>query len=239
MKSHMAAAAGIVFCVAAFVNEAGATAAKPDAGAALHADIDKRAAAVEAQVVAWRRDIHQHPELGNRETRTAKLVADHLTKLGLEVQTGVGVTGVVGVLKGGKPGPRGGAARRHGRAAGDRAGGRAVRLEGEDHLQRRRSRRDARLRPRQPRGDPDGHRRGARRHEGDAARHREVHLPARGGGPAGRRGGRCRAHDQGGRPREPGARCDLRPARVPAAGRARCATGRTASWRAPTASRSW
>jgi amidohydrolase len=55
--------------------------------------------------VAWRRDIHQNPELGNRETRTAKLVADHLTKLGLEVRTGVAHTGVVAVLKGGKPGP--------------------------------------------------------------------------------------------------------------------------------------
>jgi amidohydrolase len=56
-------------------------------------------------VVAWRRDIHQHPELSNRETRTAKLVADHLTALGLEVRTGVAHTGVVGVLRGGKPGP--------------------------------------------------------------------------------------------------------------------------------------
>ncbi len=56
-------------------------------------------------VVAWRRDIHQHPELSNREVRTAKLVADHLTRLGLEVRTGVAHTGVVGVLRGGKPGP--------------------------------------------------------------------------------------------------------------------------------------
>jgi amidohydrolase len=63
------------------------------------------AKALEAKIIAWRRDIHQHPELGNRETRTAKLVADHLKKLGLEVQTGVAHTGVVAVLKGGKPGP--------------------------------------------------------------------------------------------------------------------------------------
>ncbi|KPF84752.1 N-acyl-L-amino acid amidohydrolase [alpha proteobacterium AAP38] len=63
------------------------------------------ARALEAKIIAWRRDIHQHPELGNRETRTAKLVADHLKKLGLEVQTGVAHTGVVAVLKGGKPGP--------------------------------------------------------------------------------------------------------------------------------------
>ncbi len=79
---------------------------KPAAGvAALHAEIDKRAAEIEPRVVGWRRDIHQNPELGNREVRTAKLVADHLAKLGLEVRTGVAVTGVVGVLKGGKPGP--------------------------------------------------------------------------------------------------------------------------------------
>jgi amidohydrolase len=63
------------------------------------------AKALEAKIIAWRRDIHQHPELGNRETRTAKLVADHLKRLGLEVQTGVAHTGVVAILKGGKPGP--------------------------------------------------------------------------------------------------------------------------------------
>lgn len=67
------------------------------------------AAAVEAvtpRVVAWRRDIHQHPELGNREVRTAKLVADHLRALGFdEVREKVAHTGVVGVLRGGKPGP--------------------------------------------------------------------------------------------------------------------------------------
>lgn len=69
-------------------------------------DTQQAAAAVGDQVVSWRRDIHQHPELGNRETRTAKLVADHLKKLGLEVKTGVAHTGVIGMLKGGKPGPR-------------------------------------------------------------------------------------------------------------------------------------
>jgi amidohydrolase len=64
-----------------------------------------RIAALEPKVIAWRRDIHQHPELGNREVRTAKLVADHLRALGLEVQTGVAHTGVVGLLRGGRPGP--------------------------------------------------------------------------------------------------------------------------------------
>jgi len=73
--------------------------------AALNARIAKLAADEEAKVIAWRRDIHQHPELGNQETRTAALVAAHLQKLGLEVQTGVARTGVVGVLRGGKPGP--------------------------------------------------------------------------------------------------------------------------------------
>ncbi len=63
------------------------------------------ASEIAPQVIAWRRDIHQHPELSNRETRTARLVADHLRALGMTVQTGVAHTGVVGVLKGGKPGP--------------------------------------------------------------------------------------------------------------------------------------
>jgi amidohydrolase len=58
------------------------------------------------QITAWRRDLHQHPELSNREIRTSKLVADELTKLGYEVRTGVAHTGVVGILKGGKPGPK-------------------------------------------------------------------------------------------------------------------------------------
>jgi amidohydrolase len=69
------------------------------------ADLDARIAAIEPKVLAWRRDIHQHPELSNRETRTAALVADHLRGLGMEVKTGVAHTGVVGLLKGGRPGP--------------------------------------------------------------------------------------------------------------------------------------
>jgi amidohydrolase len=65
--------------------------------------------AVEAalpHLIAWRRDIHEHPELGNQETRTARLVAEHLRRLRFnEVRTGVARTGVVGVLRGGRPGP--------------------------------------------------------------------------------------------------------------------------------------
>jgi amidohydrolase len=71
----------------------------------LAAVIDRRAAAVDARVVEWRRDIHQHPELGNREFRTAGIVAEHLRALGLEVRTEVAHTGVVGILRGGRPGP--------------------------------------------------------------------------------------------------------------------------------------
>ena len=68
--------------------------------------IDQACAATEAAVVAWRRDLHQHPELGNREFRTAAVVAEHLRALGLdEVRTGVAHTGVVGLLKGALPGP--------------------------------------------------------------------------------------------------------------------------------------
>ncbi len=60
---------------------------------------------IELKVIEWRHDIHQHPELGNREVRTAALVANHLKALGLEVKTGIATTGVVGILKGDKPGP--------------------------------------------------------------------------------------------------------------------------------------
>jgi amidohydrolase len=71
----------------------------------LQSEIDRRAKELEPKVVAWRRDFHQNPELSNREFRTAKIVAEHLQKLGIEVKTGVAHTGVVGVLKGGRPGP--------------------------------------------------------------------------------------------------------------------------------------
>ena len=69
------------------------------------AQIDARAAALESKVIAWRRDLHQHPELSNREVRTAGVVAGHLQALGLKVQTGVAHTGVVGLLDTGRPGP--------------------------------------------------------------------------------------------------------------------------------------
>lgn len=59
---------------------------------------------IEPKVIEWRRDFHQHPELGNREFETAKKIAAHLKSLGMEVQTGVAKTGVVGILKGNRPG---------------------------------------------------------------------------------------------------------------------------------------
>jgi len=60
---------------------------------------------IESKCIAWRRELHEHPELGNREFKTAKLIAEHLKKLGLDVKEGVAKTGVVAILQGGKPGP--------------------------------------------------------------------------------------------------------------------------------------
>jgi len=73
--------------------------------AAVDPRIESGARAVEDEVIAWRRDIHEHPELSNREFRTSELVAGHLQALGMDVRTGIAHTGVVGVLKGGRPGP--------------------------------------------------------------------------------------------------------------------------------------
>ena len=78
------------------------TAQRPDG---LVAEIDRRAKEIAPRVIDWRHDIHQNPELSFAETRTSALVAAHLRRLGLEVRTGVGGNGVVGVLKGGRPGP--------------------------------------------------------------------------------------------------------------------------------------
>jgi amidohydrolase len=71
----------------------------------LEKEIRQRASQIESKLIAWRRDIHQHPELGEQETRTSGLVAEHLVNLGLEVKTGVGRTGVSAIRKGGRPGP--------------------------------------------------------------------------------------------------------------------------------------
>ncbi|THV58296.1 amidohydrolase [Flagellimonas alvinocaridis] len=68
------------------------------------AKLEKDYQNIESKVIEWRRDIHQNPELSNREFKTAEKIAKHLKSLGIEVQTGVAHTGVVGLLKGGKPG---------------------------------------------------------------------------------------------------------------------------------------
>ena len=81
----------------------GKTVAKED----YHDTIDQLADNVEAKIIEIRHDLHQNPELPNREVRTAKVIADHLKSLNLdEVKTGVGVNGVVAVLKGGQPGEK-------------------------------------------------------------------------------------------------------------------------------------
>ncbi len=90
----------------ALVLGVGAIAIPASAAEGARPEVAAQAQRLQSKVLAWRRDIHQHPELGNREVRTAKLVADHLRSLGLDVKTGIATTGVIAVLKGGKPGPR-------------------------------------------------------------------------------------------------------------------------------------
>jgi len=68
-------------------------------------EIQTKVKGIEQKVIDWRRDIHQNPELGNREVRTAAMVAKHLESLGMEVITNVGITGVIGILRGSLPGP--------------------------------------------------------------------------------------------------------------------------------------
>jgi amidohydrolase len=67
--------------------------------------IEAAVSKIEPKCITWRRDLHEHPELSNREFRTSKIIADHLRSLGIEVKEGVAKTGVVGVLRGGKTGP--------------------------------------------------------------------------------------------------------------------------------------
>src|ERR1700760_726654 len=67
--------------------------------------IEQKAMAVQSKLVEWRRYLHQHPELGNREYKTGQFIVEHLKALGIEVKYPVAKTGVVGILKGGKPGP--------------------------------------------------------------------------------------------------------------------------------------
>jgi amidohydrolase len=99
--SRCALASALVLAAIAWAFPASAQSIVPD----LEQEIRQRAAQIEDKLIAWRRDIHEHPELGEQETRTAALVAAHLRNLGLEVKTEVARTGVVAILKGGKPGP--------------------------------------------------------------------------------------------------------------------------------------
>src|SRR5947199_7519494 len=91
----------LVLLAAVWVPSTRAQSIVPD----IEQEIRQRGAQIENKLIAWRRDIHEHPELGEQETRPSALVAAHLTRLGLEVKTGVGNTGVVGLLKGAEPGP--------------------------------------------------------------------------------------------------------------------------------------
>ena len=100
-RFHASLFAGALAALIACAPAARAQSLVPD----LEQEIRQRAAQIEEKLIAWRRDIHEHPELGEQETRTAALVAEHLRKLGLEVKTGVANTGVVALLKGGRPGP--------------------------------------------------------------------------------------------------------------------------------------
>ncbi|QQX82770.1 amidohydrolase [Cupriavidus necator] len=90
--------------LAAILANAGSSFAQQPVNPITEQQLNQRVSQVESKVVAWRRDIHQHPELSGQEARTAKLVADHLRKLGIQVTTGVGGHGVVGLLKGDLPG---------------------------------------------------------------------------------------------------------------------------------------
>jgi amidohydrolase len=89
-------------CLFLFSFYATATFAQSDL---LKQQASQKAEVLQAKVVSWRRDFHANPELGNHETRTAGIIAAHLKALGIEVKTNVAKTGVVGILKGGKPGP--------------------------------------------------------------------------------------------------------------------------------------
>jgi amidohydrolase len=95
------------FVALSLVLVAGA-AGSPAAFAQTSGEVDRLTAEVMPRVIEWRRDIHQHPELGNREFRTSKLIAEYLTSIGYEVKTGVARTGVVAVLRGGRAPATGG-----------------------------------------------------------------------------------------------------------------------------------
>jgi amidohydrolase len=89
---------------AALISSIALSAAAHAAGDITSTELDAAAKAIEPKTIEWRRDFHTHPELSNREVRTAEQIAKQLRALGIETRTGVGVTGVVGLLRGAKPG---------------------------------------------------------------------------------------------------------------------------------------
>lgn len=91
----------IVLATTALISVTITIAQKP----AIESQIETAVNKIESKCIAWRRDFHEHPELSNREFRTSKIIADHLRSLGIEVKEGVAKTGVVGILRGAKPGP--------------------------------------------------------------------------------------------------------------------------------------
>lgn len=91
----------ILLAVTALTSATITTAQKPT----IESQIETAVSKIESKCIAWRRDFHEHPELSNREFRTSKIVSDHLRSLGIEVKEGVAKTGVVGILRGAKPGP--------------------------------------------------------------------------------------------------------------------------------------
>jgi len=135
----------------------------------LAARVDAAIAKVQPRIIEWRRDFHQNPELSNREFRTSKIVAEHLRKLGLQVDTGIAKTAVVGVLKGGRPGP----------TIALRADMDGLPVVEQTDLPFR-SKVTSTYRN-ETVGDPDGSCRGARVGEERIAGHGGVLLPARGG----------------------------------------------------------
>ena len=147
---------------------------------------------LEAKVIAWRRDIHQHPELSYHETRTAALAARHLSALGLRGHDRGRRDRRGRRSQGRQARPGRGAARRHGCAAGRGAGRPALRLQGQGHVAWPDDRRHACLRPRRPCRHPDGRGRDPGGISRRAHRHGEAPVPAQRGrlrGPAERRPG--------------------------------------------------
>src|SRR5689334_19742065 len=107
-RRHLLAAACACCAVSLFANSQRAAAAgvAPAPARPIHAQLDDAAQAIEGKMLTWRRDIHQNPELGNQESRTAQMVAHHLRTLGYDVREKIAVTGIVAVLHGGGgPGP--------------------------------------------------------------------------------------------------------------------------------------